>query len=70
MVKLLQLQSQKVTFQKVHRKSFVLVRIMVFCVMICNLFYDALNNADCVASDNWVIVSNEMEWMWKKVVMA
>jgi hypothetical protein len=64
-MKLLQLQLQKMKFQKYTKNFLMLVHVMVFWVMICNLFNDVFTpfaeciiNADCMASNDWVMVNN------------
>lgn len=37
-------------------------------VIVCSLFNDALNS-DCISSNEWMIISNKLEGMWKEAVM-
>ena len=44
-----------------------------YCVgscLICSLFNDYVSNSNCVMSEDYMVVNNKWERMWKEAVMA
>jgi hypothetical protein len=41
-----------------------------FFLFVCALFYDAISNSDNTASNDWMVVNNELEGMWKEAVVT
>jgi hypothetical protein len=45
-------------------------RSMRCYVKVCGLFNDAVNRSDYIASNDRMVLFNELERMWKEVVVA
>jgi hypothetical protein len=49
---------------------FVKKKKQYFDIRICCIFNDTRTNADYIGSNDWVIVNNAFEWLWKEAVVA
>jgi hypothetical protein len=43
---------------------------MTFCLVLSSLLNDAVSDLGYRASDDWMLINNELEMMWKKEVIA
>jgi hypothetical protein len=39
-------------------------------LFMCSIFNDAVSNSGYIAFNEWLLVNDEMEWMWKEAIVA
>jgi hypothetical protein len=51
------------------RFSLFLVSVYLY-LFICSSFSDTVNSADSMASNDWIILNNELERIWEEAVIG